>query len=48
MPKIDIRRPCYAMASKDGENAEITMYGGRSTGGPEKKPKATSSSRTSF
>ena len=27
MPKIDIRRQCYAMASKDGENAEITMYG---------------------
>lgn len=27
MPKIDIRRQCYAMASKDGESAEITMYG---------------------
>ena len=27
MPKIDIRRPCYAMASKDGDSAEITMYG---------------------
>lgn len=27
MPKIDIRRQCYAMASKDGDSAEITMYG---------------------
>ena len=27
MPKIDIRRQCYAMASKDGDNAEVTMYG---------------------
>ena len=26
-PKIDIRRQCYDIASKDGENAEITMYG---------------------
>ena len=25
--KIDIRRRCYAMASKDGDSAEITMYG---------------------
>lgn len=25
--KIDIRRQCYAMASKDGDTAEITMYG---------------------
>lgn len=27
MMKIDIRRQCYNMVSKDGENAEITMYG---------------------
>lgn len=30
MPKLnifDIKRPCYAMASKDGKHAEITMYG---------------------
>lgn len=26
-PKIDIRRRCYAMASQDGNSAEITMYG---------------------
>ena len=28
MPKsIDIRKPCYAMASRDGNRAEIIMYG---------------------
>ena len=28
MPKlIDIRKPCYAMASREGNAAEITMYG---------------------
>lgn len=27
MTKIDIRRQCYNMVSKDGESAEITLYG---------------------
>lgn len=27
MPKIDIKRPFYTMASSDGHEAEITMYG---------------------
>ena len=26
-PQINIQRPCYAMASTDGQNADITMYG---------------------
>lgn len=26
-PAVDIRRDFYTMASMDGENAEITMYG---------------------
>ena len=27
MPNINIRKPVYAMASTDGQSAEITMYG---------------------
>lgn len=26
-PQVNIQRPCYAMASTDGQNADITMYG---------------------
>ena len=26
-PQINIQRPCYTMASTDGQNADITMYG---------------------
>lgn len=26
-PQVNILRPCYAMASTDGQNADITMYG---------------------
>lgn len=26
-PQVRIQRPCYAMASTDGQNADITMYG---------------------
>lgn len=26
-PQINIQRPCYEMASTDGQNADITMYG---------------------
>ena len=27
MPQINIRKPVYAMATTDGQSAEITMYG---------------------
>ena len=26
-PQVNIQRPCYAMASTDGQTADITMYG---------------------
>ena len=26
-PQVNIQRPCYAMASTDGQSADITMYG---------------------
>ena len=26
-PMVSIQRPCYAMASTDGQSADITMYG---------------------
>lgn len=26
-PQVNILRPCYAMASTDGQTADITMYG---------------------
>ena len=26
-PQVSIQRPCYAMASTDGQTADITMYG---------------------
>lgn len=52
-PQVNIQRPCYAMASTDGQTADITMYGdivenSPSTDGPMNRFPVSTSLRVSF